>query len=214
MDLWKNSDHTNWNITIVREMMKTVRFSDDKSSEMERTNIVGLFSKQQKLNSSSFLSTNMSMMDMVEEEEETVMEAPRIGGRLSFLSRAARSSRSLLSNLAKQTSTKIQVKRRMVMGTRALEEGRRNRRLVCLCLPMVIKEELSLVVRMVAGGAIVEQVDSDSLLLRGDLILAVNGTLLAGKQVTEVEDLVTGQTFCKIEQTHLLNLILWRSQGF
>ena len=147
MDLWKNSDQTNWNITIVREMMKTVRFSEDKSSEMERTNIVGLFSKQQKLNSSSFLRTNMSMIDMVEEEEETVMEAPRIGGRLSFLSRAARSSRSLLSNLAKQTSTKIQVKRRMVMGTRALEEGRRNRRLVCLCLPMVIKEESSLVVK-------------------------------------------------------------------
>ena len=215
MYFWKNSDQTNWNITIVRKMMKTVRFSEDKSSEMERTNIVGLFSKQQKLNSSTFLSTNMSMIDMVEEEEEeTVMEAPRIGGRLSFLSRAARSSRSLLSNLAKQTSTKIQVKRRMVMGTRALEEGRRNRRLVCLCLPMVIKEESSLAVRMVAGGAIVEQVDSNSLLLRGDLILAVNGTLLAGKQVKEVEDLVTGQTFCKIEQTHLLNLILWRSQGF
>ena len=114
--------------------MKTIRFSKEKSSKMERTNIFGVFSKEQKLNSSSFLSTNMSMIDMVEEEEEeTVMEAPRIGGRLSFLSRAARSSRSLLSNLAKQTSTKIQVKRRMVMGTRALEEGRRNRRLVCLC---------------------------------------------------------------------------------
>ena len=84
--------------------------------------------------------------------------------------------------------------------------------LVCLCLPMVIKEESGLVVRMVAGGAIVEQVDSDSLLLKGDLILAVNGTLLAGKQVDEVEGLVT--TCSRIEQTQLLNLILWRSQGF
>ena len=144
---------------------------------MERTNIVGLLSKQQKLNSSTLFNSNMSMMVVVEEEEEeTVMEAPRIEGRLSFLSRVASSSRSLLSNLARQTSTKI-VKRRMVMGTRALEEGRRNMMLVCLCLPMVMKQESNLVVGMVAGGAIVVQVDSDSLLLKGDLILAVNGTL-------------------------------------
>ena len=80
---------------------------------MKRTNIVGLLSKQQKLNSSTLFNSNMSMMVVVvvEEEEETVMEAPRIEGRLSFLSRVARSSRSLLSNLARQTSTKI-VKRR------------------------------------------------------------------------------------------------------
>ena len=195
-------------MTIVGKMMKSTSLCEDKSSEMERSNIVGLFSKQQKLNCSTLLSSNMSMM--VEEEEETVMEAPRIGGRLSFLKRAARSSKSLLSNIAKQTSTRI-VKRRMVMGTRALEEGRKSRKLVCLCLPMVMKEESGLVVGMVAGGAIVEQVDPDSLLLKGDLILAVNGTLLAGKQVDEVEDLIT--TCCKIEQTHLLNLILWRSQS-
>ena len=95
---------------------------------MERINIVGLLSKQQKLNSSTLFNSNMSMMVMV-------------------------------------------------MGTRALEEGRRNRMLVCLCLPMVMKQESNLVVGMVAGGAIVVQVDSDSLLLKGDLILAVNGTL-------------------------------------
>ena len=194
-------------MTIVGKMMKTTSLCEDKSSEMERSNIVGLFSKQQKLNCSTLFNSNMSMM-VLEEEEETVMEAPRIGGRLTFLKRAARSSKSLLSNIAKQTSTRI-VKRRMVMGTRALEEGRKSRKLVCLCLPMVMKEESGLVVGMVAGGAIVEQVDPDSLLLKGDLILAVNGTLLAGKQVDEVEDLIT--TCCKIEQTHLLNLILWRS---
>ena len=56
-----------------------------------------------------------------------------------------------------------------------------------------------------------EQVDSNSLLLRGDLILAVNGTLLVGKQVNEVEDLVTGQSDLN-KKTHLLNLILWRNQ--
>merc|ERR1719222_973516 len=189
--------------------MKTTSLCEDKSSEMERTNIVGLLSKQQKLNSSVFFNSNMSMMVM-EEEEETVMEAPRIGGRLSFLKRAARSSRSLLSSLAKQTSSRIG-KRRMVMGTRALEEVRRTRKLVCLCLPMMMKEKSGLVVKMVAGGAVVEQVDSDSLLLKGDLILAVNGTLLAGKQVDEVKDLLTT---CGFEQTHLLNLILWRSPGF
>ena len=137
-------------MTIVEEMMKSTRFCEDKSSEMERSNIVGLFSKQQKLNCSTLFNSNMSMM-VVEEEEETVMEAPRIEGRLSFLSRVARSSRSLLTNLARQTSTKI-VKRRMVMGTRALEEGRRNRMLVCLCLPMVMKQESNLVVGMVAGA--------------------------------------------------------------
>ena len=113
---------------LVQEMMQTFRLCEDKASEMEKTNIVGLLSKQQKLNSSTFLNSNMSMM-VEEEEEETVMEAPRIGGRLSFLSRAARSSRSLLSNLARPTSTKI-VKRRMVMGTRALLEGRRIRMLL------------------------------------------------------------------------------------
>ena len=142
----------------------------------------------------------MSTM-VVEEEEETVMEAPRILGRLSFLSRAARSSKSLLINL---TKTKTLKKRRMVMGTRAL----RSRRLVCLCLPMVIKSS-NLVVEMVAGGAMVEQVDSSSLLIRGDLILAVNGTMLAGKKVDEVEDLISWQS--DIKQTQLLNIILWRS---
>ena len=194
-------------MTIVQGMMKTIRLCEDKSSKMDRSNIVCLFNKQQKLNASTLLNQNMSMM-VVEEEEETVMEAPRIQGRLSFLSRAARTSKSLLTNLTKQAGSKT-LKRRMVMGTRALEEGRRNRRLVCLCLPMMMK--YSLVVEMVAGGAMVEQVDSNSLLIRGDLILAVNGTLLAGKQVDEVKDLV----YCsRIEQTHLLNLILWRSGGF
>ena len=193
-------------MTIVQGMMKTIRLCEDEFSKMERSNIVCLFSKQQKLNLTTLLNPNMTMM--VEEEEETMMEAPRIQGRLSFLSRAAKSSKSLLSNLTKQAGSKT-LKRRMVMGTRALEEGRRNRRLVCLCLPMVMKS--SLVVEMVAGGAMVEQVDSNSLLIRGDLILAVNGTLLAGKQVDEVKDLV----YCsRIEQTHLLNLILWRSGGF
>ena len=152
----------------------------------------------------------MSTMVVVVVEEETVMEAPRIEGRLSFLSRSARLSRSLLSNLARQTSTKI-VKRRMVMGTRALEEGRRNMMLVCLCLPMVMKQESNLMVGMVAGGAIVVQVDSDSLLLKGDLILAVNGTLLPGKQVDEVEDLLTRRSDLE-EQTHLLNLMIWRNR--
>ena len=102
------------------------------------------------------------------------------------------------------------MKRRTVMGTRALAEGRRNRTLVCLCLPMVMKQESNLVVRMVAGGAMVEQVDSDGLLLKGDLILAVNGTSLSGKQVDEVETLVTRQSDLE-KQTHLLNLILWRN---
>ena len=195
-------------MTIVQGMMKTIRLCEDKSSKMDRSNIVCLFNKQQKLNASTLLNSNMSMMMVVEEEEETVMEAPRIQGRLSFLSRAARSSKSLLINLTKQAGSKALKTRRMVMGTRALEEGRRNRRLVCLCLPMVMKS--SLVLGMVAGGAMVEQVDSNSLLIRGDLILAVNGTLLAGKQVDEVKDLV----YCsRIEQTHLLNLILWRSGG-
>ena len=202
MNHWENSDQPN--LTTVEEMMKTFRLCENKASEMERTNIVGLFSKQQKLNFNSNMST------MMVEEEETVMEAPRIEGRLSFLSRAARSSRSLLTNLARQTSTKI-VKRRMVMGTRALEEGRRNRMLVCLCLPMVMKPESNLVVGMVAGGAIVVQVDSDSLLLKGDLISAVNGTLLAGKQVDEVEDLLTRRSDLE-KQTHLLNLIIWRNR--
>ena len=99
----------------------------------------------------------------------------------------------------------------MVMGTRALEEVRRTRKLVCLCLPMMMKEKSGLVVKMVAGGAIVEQVDSDSLLLKGDLILAVNGTLLPGKQVDEVEDLLTRRSDLE-EQTHLLNLIIWRNR--
>ena len=83
--------------------------------------------------------------------------------------------------------------------------------LVCLCLPMVMKQESNLVVRMVTGGAMVEQVDSDSLLLKGDLILAVNGTLLSGKQVDEVEDLLTRQSHLD-QQTHLLNLIIWRNR--
>ena len=194
---------------IVQGMMKTIRLCEDEFSKMERSNIVCLFSKQQRLNSSTLLNPNMSMMMVVEEEEETVMEAPRIQGRLSFLSRAARSSKSLLINLTKQAGSKTLKTRRMVMGTRALEEGRRNRKLVCLCLPMVMKS--SLVVEMVAGGAMVERVDSNSLLIRGDLILAVNGTLLAGKQVDEVKDLVCCS---RIEQTHLLNLILWRSGDF
>ena len=200
-------------MTIVGGTMKSMSFCEDKSSDMKRTNIVAILSEQQKLNSSALLNSNMSMMLVEEEEEETVMEAPRIGGRLSFLKRAVRSSKNLLTNFAKQTSTK---KRRMVMGTRALEEGRRrNRKLVCLCLPMLMKEESNLVIRMVAGGAIVEQVDSDNLLLKsGDLILAVNGTLLAGKKVREVEDLITIKTSSIIGQTHLLNLILWRSQDF
>ena len=187
--------------------MTAIRLCEDKSSAMERSNIVCLFRKQQKFNSTT-LNPNMTMM--VEEEEETMMEAPRIQGRLSFLSRAARSSKSLLSNLTKQAGSKT-LKRRMVMGTRALEEGRRNRRLVCLCLPMVMKS--SLVLRMVAGGAMVEQVDSNSLLIRGDLILAVNGTMLAGKQLDEVECLIIWQSDINIKQTQLLNIILWRSGG-
>ena len=188
-------------------MTKAIKLREDKSSEMDRSNIVCLFSKQQKLNSTTLLNSNMSMMMVLEEEEETVMEAPRILGRLSFLSRAARSSKSLLINLTKQASgSKTLKKRRMVMGTRAL----RSRRLVCLCLPMVIKSS-SLVVEMVAAGAMVEQVDSSSLLIRGDLILAVNGTMLAGKKVDEVEDLISSQS--DIKQTQLLNIILWRSGG-
>jgi len=195
-------------------MTKAIKLREDKSSEMERSNIVCLFNKQQKVNSTTLLNPNMSTMMVVEEEEETVMEAPRILGRLSFLSRAARSSKSLLINMTKQASgSKTLKKRRMVMGTRALvEEGRRSRRLVCLCLPMVIKSS-SLVVEMVAGGAMVEQVDSISLLIRGDLILAVNGTMLAGKKVDEVEDLISLQSDINIKQTQLLNIILWRSGG-
>ena len=77
---------------------------------------------------------------------------------------------------------------------------------------MLAREESKLVIRMVAGGAIVEQVDSGSLLVKGDLVLAVNGTLLAGKKVIEVEDLI--KNCGKIGQTHLLNLILWRNQDF
>ena len=188
------------------ELQTPMRRCGDKSGDMERKNIVGLISKQQKLNSSTLWNPEMSMMV---EEEETVMEAPRIQSKRSLLSRAARSSKSLLSNITKQVGSRS-LKRRMVMGTRALEEGRRSRRLVCLCLPM--KEESSLVLEMVARGAMVEQVDSDSLLLRGDLMLAVNGTLLAGMQVGEVEDLIRlDQSEIDVKQSQLLNIILWRS---
>ena len=184
-----------------------MRRCGDKTGDMERKNIVGLISKQQKLNSSTLWNPEMSMM--VEEEEETVMEAPRIQSKRSLLSRAARSSKSLLSNITKQVGSRS-LKRRMVMGTRALEEGRRSRRLVCLCLPM--KEESSMVLEMVARGAMVEQVDSDSLLLRGDLMLAVNGTLLAGMQEGEGEDLIRlDQSEIDTKQSQLLNIILWRS---
>ena len=182
----------------------------DKPQAMEKRNLICLFCNQQKFNQST-LDSNISML-MMEEEEGSVMEATKIGGKRSLLNRAAKSSKSLLTSLTTmQMGTKTVMKRRMVMGTRALEEGRRNRRLVCLCLPMVMKS--SLVLGMVAGGAMVEQVDSNSLLIRGDLILAVNGTMLAGKQMDEVEDLIIWQSDINIKQTQLLNIILWRSGG-
>ena len=50
-----------------------MRRCGDKTGDMERKNIVGLISKQQKLNSSTLWNPEMSMLV---EEEETVMEAP------------------------------------------------------------------------------------------------------------------------------------------
>ena len=95
------------------ELQTPMRRCGDKTGDMERKNIVGLISKQQKLNSSTLWNPEMSMLV---EEEETVMEAPRIQSKRSLLSRAARSSKSLLSNITKQVGSRS-LKRRMVMGT-------------------------------------------------------------------------------------------------
>ena len=211
----------------------------DKPQAMEKRNLICLFCNQQKLNQST-LDSNISML-MMEEEEGSVMEATKIGGKRSLLSRAAKSSKSLLTSLTTmQMGTKTVMKRRIVMGTKALEEKdrKRSRRLVCLCLPVMGEKESTLKLRMVAGGAMVEQVKSNSTpLLKGDLVLAVNGMLLAGMQLNEVDDLFRGQSSPppplldeandlfrgknakealsgRSKAPNLLNLILWRRSSF
>ena len=209
----------------------------DKPQAMEKRNLICLFCNQQKFNKST-LDSNISML-MMEEEEGSVMEATKIGGKRSLLSRAAKSSKSLLTSLTTmQMGTKTVMKRRMVMGTRTLEENdrKRSRRLVCLCLPVMGEKESTLKLRMVSGGAMVEQVNSTPL-LKGDLVLAVNGTLLAGMQLEEVDamfrrqsnppppqmdeanDLFIGKIAKQAlsgrgKAPNLLNLILWRRSSF
>ena len=125
----------------------------DKPQAMEKRNLICLLCNQQKLNQST-MDSNISML-MMEEEEGSVMEATKIGGKRSLLSRAAKSSKSLLTSLTTmQMGTKTVMKRRMVMGTKALEENdrKRSRRLVCLCLPVMEEKESSLKLRMVSGG--------------------------------------------------------------
>ena len=207
----------------------------DKPQAMEKRNLICLFCNQQKFNKST-LDSNISML-MMEEEEGSVMEATKIGGKRSLLNKAAKSSKSLLTSLTTmQMGTKTVMKRRMVMGTKALEEKdrKRSRRLVCLCLPVMAVKESTLRLRMVAGGAMVELVKSDTTpMLKGDLILAVNGTLLAGMQLNEVDDLFRGQSNPPppllndaddlfrgknakeaLSAPNLLNLILWRRSSF
>ena len=211
----------------------------DKPQTMEKRNLICLFCNQQKFNQST-LDSNISML-MMEEEEGSVMEATKIGGKRSLLNRAAKSSKSLLTSLTTmQMGTKTVMKRRMVMGTKALEEKdkKRSRRLVCLCLPVMGEKESTLKLRMVARGALVEHVKFNATpLLKGDLILAVNGTLLAGMQLNEVDamfrglsnpsspsldeadDLFGGKNAKEAlsgrsKAPNLLNLILWRRSSF
>ena len=211
----------------------------DKPQAMEKRNLICLFCNQQKFNKST-LDSNISML-MMEEEEGSVMEATKIGGKRSLLNRAAKSSKSLLTSLTTmQMGTKTVMKRRMVMGTKALEENdrKRSRRLVCLFLPVMGEKESTLKLRMVSGGAMVEQVKSNTTpLLKGDLVLAVNGTLLAGMQLKEVDTMFRGQSnpppplldeandlfrgniakealSGRGKAPNLLNLILWRRSSF
>ena len=100
---------------------------------------------------------------------------------------------------------------KVMMGTWVLRrkeaEGRKNKgNIICVCLTSEVLGNSSLLLKTGHLGASVEDVtkeDKENRLRRGDIILAVNGTSLAGIEANEAQNILK-------RQEGLINLIFLR----